>query len=461
MSKTIRKNDIIQLEISDLAFGGKGVAKLNGFVVLIAGGIPGDLVKAKIKGKKTSYAQGEVVKIIRRSPLRVDPRCSHFDECGGCTWQNLKYEAQLKYKANQVKNSLIHIGGFKDFPIKDALGSNEIFFYRNKMEFSFDKDSSKNVILGLHKRGRFDQIFDLNECFLESSESNQIVDFVRLFAQRKKLIPYDIKQHTGFLRFLTIREGKNTNEAMVNLVTNAGDFKEGEEFASLLIKNFPSVKSVVRTINSKLANIAIGEEEKLLAGKKTIIEKLKDFCFEISASSFFQTNTNQAQRLYDLIYELADLDGSEVVLDLYSGTGTISIWLARHVKKMIGIESLSESVADAQRNAFLNDISNCQFIQGEVKKVLSDFVTENKIPDVMILDPPRAGLHPQVVKSLIKMKVPKIVYVSCNPATQARDLKLLCEDIYNLDQVHPVDMFPHTYHIESVVKLSMKKWGRP
>jgi 23S rRNA (uracil1939-C5)-methyltransferase len=454
---TVKKKDLVKLEISDLAYGGKSVAKLDGLVVLVRAGIPGDIVKAEITKKKSNFAEARILEIIKESDLRTKPACSHFGLCGGCSWQDLKYGEQLKFKTKQVKESLRHIGGFSDSPIQDALGSDEIFYYRNKMEYAFALGPNQQLILGLHPKERFDQVFDLKECFLQSEKANLIVEFVRNFAKAKNLIPYDLKVRSGFLRFLAIREGKNTDMTMVNLVTNKGEFPFKDEFSSGLLSNFPTVKSVVRNINSKLANIAIGEEEQLLAGEKTITEKLGKFKFEISSNSFFQTNTRQAEKLYEAVLNMADLQGNESVLDLYCGTGTISIFLSQNAKKVIGVESLEESVKNAQRNAELNDITNCEFICGEVKKALAEIETDKQIPDLVVVDPPRAGLHRHVVKSLLNLKSPKIIYVSCNPSTLARDLKILCEEHYQLEKVQPIDMFPHTYHIETVVKLNAVK----
>jgi 23S rRNA (uracil1939-C5)-methyltransferase len=456
LSVNIKKRDIVELEISDLAYGGKSVAKLDGFVVLLKGGMPGDIVKAEIVKKKSNFAEAKISEIIKESDLRTKPICSHFGLCGGCSWQDLKYEEQLKFKTKQVKETLRHIGGFSDFPIQEALGSDDIFYYRNKMEYAFAPDPNQQLILGLHPKERFDQVFDLKECFLQSEKANQIVDFVRRFAREKKLIPYGLKERSGFLRFLGIREGKNTDMTMVNLVTNKGEFPFRDEFLSGLVSNFPFVESVVRNINSKLANIAMGEEEELLGGERTITEKLGKFKFEISGNSFFQTNTKQAEKLYEVVLNMADLQGNESVLDLYCGTGTISIFLSQNAKKVIGVESVEESVKNAQRNAELNGVTNCEFICGEVKKVLAKFVENKEIPDLVVVDPPRAGLHKHVTKYLLNMKPPQIIYVSCNPSTLARDLKILCEECYKLEKVQPIDMFPHTYHIETVVKMIPK-----
>jgi 23S rRNA (uracil1939-C5)-methyltransferase len=453
VSVDIKKKDIVELEISDLAYGGASVAKVDGLVVLVRGGIPGDLVKAQITKKKTNYAEAYVLQIMKESELRTKPICSHFGLCGGCTWQDLKYSEQLEFKTKQVKESLKHIGGFSDPSVSDALGSDQIFYYRNKMEYAFFSDRNKGIILGLHPRGRYDLVFDLKECFLQSEVANKIVDFVRKFAREKNLPAYDHKNRSGLLRFLVIKEGKNTGMTMVNLVTYTGDFTLREEFCKVLQSNFPSVRSIVRNINPRLAQIAVGEVEELLGGERAITERLGQFTFEISSNSFFQTNTKQAEKLYQIVLNMAELEGNEEVLDLYCGNGIISIFLSPVAKRVIGVEAVEDSVQNARRNAELNSVNNCEFICGEAKKVLKNFENEKKFPPVVVVDPPRTGLHPHVIESLLNMKPFRIVYVSCNPTTLARDLKMFCEKDYKLEKVQPVDMFPHTYHIESVARL--------
>ncbi len=439
-----------------MALGGKGIAKVDEFTFFIESALPGDQIMAQITKLKPNYAEAKVLEIKSPSHYRVQPRCSHFGICGGCTWQDLAYPQQLVYKTKQVQETLEHIGGFTAPPVRKTLPSPEIFFYRNKMEFSFSHDQNRVPILGLHEKGRFDRVFDLEECFLQSETSNQIVNFIREFIRENQITIYNLKTHQGFLRFLTIREGKNTGEIMVNLVTNKGDFPQGKVLAQALLTKFPQIKSVVRNINTQKAQIAVGEKEELLAGKNFIREKIGEFVFELSAGSFFQTNTKQAEGLYQVVLELADLKGDETVLDLYSGTGTISFFLAKKSGQVVGVESNPKTVADAKKNADLNKIGNCQFICEEAKSFLALAHLRKENYDLVVIDPPRAGLHPQVVGNILKLSAPKIVYVSCNPATLARDLKLLCESQYKLEIVQPLDMFPHTFHIESVAKLLRK-----
>jgi 23S rRNA (uracil1939-C5)-methyltransferase len=453
MRPSIKKNDIVELQISDLAYGGTSVARLDGFVVLVLGGIPGDVIKAKITRRKPNYAEAQIKEVVRPSDLRIEPRCSHFGLCGGCTWQNLRYEDQLGFKTKEVRESLRHIGRFAEPPVGDALGSQDVFFYRNKMEYAFSPHPENKLVLGLHPRRRYDLVFDLKECFLQSEQANQIVDFVRRYAKENGLPAYDHGTRSGLLRFLMIKEAKNTDMSMVNLVTFRGDFPQAGHLADSVMTSFPKVKSVVRNINSKLAHVAVGEEEELLGGERIITETLGDFTFEISSNSFFQTNPKQAERLYQVVLQKAELQGEENVLDLYCGNGTISMFLATKAKSVTGVESVPETVENATRNAELNGVANCEFILGEARKVLKEFEQQKRSFDLVVTDPPRAGLHPKVVKSLLAVGPPKIIYVSCNPTTLARDLKILCENGYKLAEVQPVDMFPHTYHIESVTKL--------
>ncbi|HVP36175.1 MAG TPA: 23S rRNA (uracil(1939)-C(5))-methyltransferase RlmD [Terriglobales bacterium] len=452
----VKKGDLVEVSITDLAYGGKGVGKLDGLVVLVRSGLPGDTLKIRISKKKRNFAEGKPVDILKASESRVHPVCSHFGLCGGCTWQNLDYEAQLYYKEKTVIESLRHLGGFSDFEAEKIIRSEDTYFYRNKMEFSFGRDSSGKLILGLHPYEDFRRVFDLENCYLQSEVSNQIVRWVRDFCREKQLIPYDPKEHTGFLRYLAIREGLNKSEIMVNLVTYSGEFKQAETIATVLMKNFPQIKTVVRNINTRFADIAFGEIEEILKGKGTIQEKLGELYFEVSANSFFQTNTKQAERLFNIVTDYAGLEGSEEVLDLYSGTGAISFFLAQKAKRVAGIESVKDSIENADKNAELNSIKNCRFLLGEAKDVLSSLVKENYSPEIIVVDPPRGGMHKKVISSMLEIKPKKIVYVSCNPTTLARDLQILTEKDYVLEKVQPVDMFPQTYHIEAVAKLVRK-----
>ena len=452
----LKKGETVELKVEDLAYQGKAIAKLKSLVIFLNRGIPGDVVRAKITKIKPNYLEAEVEKIIDKSCLRIEPACQHFGICGGCRLQDLKYEEQLKFKTKQVKESLKHIAGLENAFVEETLPSPDIFFYRNKMEFSFGTGEKAELILGLHHLGKYDQNFDLVKCFLQSEESNQVVRWVGDFAKEEGLVPYHVKTHQGYLRYLMIREGKFTQQMMVNLVTYLGEFGVADKYAFGLRQKFPRIVSIVHNINSRLANIALGQEQAVLYGKDTINEKIGEFEFEISSNSFFQTNSKQVGRLYQLVLESAGLRGDEVVWDLYSGCGGISIILSPFVKKVIGVESSPEANLDAQRNSNLNGMSNLQFVCSEVKPFLKERVNHKDKPQLVILDPPRAGLHPKVIKYLIQLDAPKMIYVSCNPATLSRDLKGFLENGYNLKRVRPVDMFPHTFHIECVAELEKK-----
>lgn len=453
---TVKKGDLIELEIESLALGGQGLARLNNLVIFVRDALPGDKIKAEIVKTKSNYAEAKLIDLIQASPDRVTPRCSHFGTCGGCQWQNLDYLRQLEYKTQQVKEALEHIAGFAASPLLPALPAQEIYFYRNKMEFSFSSDSEGRLTLGLHLAGRFDRVFDLEACFLQSEISNQIVQRVKHFCRERKLSVYDLKNHTGLLRFLVIKQAHNTGEIMVNIVTQAGDVSELKILAEKLVNEFPMVRSMVRNINTKKAQIAIGEKEEVLAGRSFIVEKVGAFQFQISANSFFQSNSKQAEKLCALAAEFAQAGPEETVLDLYSGTGTISFFLAQKAGRILGIESNSLTVEDAQKNARLNRIENCQFICSEAKDYLALALVRKEKFEVAVVDPPRSGMHPQVIENLIRLSFPKIIYVSCNPATLARDLKMLCQSAYSLEKIQPLDMFPHTYHIETVSQLLRK-----
>lgn len=453
MQTQLRRGDTIELKVEDLAFGGLGVAHHNGMVVLVERGFPGDTVLARIRRRKSSYLEAVAVELKAPSPERVAAVCQHYPICGGCKAQDLRYEVQIKHKTEQVRQSLIHLGGFADPAVHPTILSPEVFFYRNKMEFSFFTDEAGKVCLGLHKSGTFDKMFDLEKCWLQSELSNEIVAAVRDFAQRYELVPYHVRQHIGFLRFLAIRESKTNGQVLVNLVTNEGEFPQAPDFVVTLTEKFPQITGIVRNISTSRANIATGEREELLWGKRYISEKISGLEFSISANSFFQTNTKQAEMLFATTLAYADCTGSERALDLYSGTGTISLLLAQKVRHVTGIEVVPEAVTMARLNAEHNGITNATFLSGEVRDLLPSQTRRGQF-DLVIIDPPRAGLHEDVVRHLIRLKVPNMVYVSCNPATLARDLKLFAAGGYKLIEVQPVDMFPHTPHIECVAKLT-------
>jgi len=455
----VKKRDVLELHIDDLAFGGMGVAKYDGKIIFVDGGLPGDTARVFIKKIKDNYCEGQADEIIEPSPFRINPVCKHFDICGGCKWQNYEYDMQLKYKAEQLKQNLIHIGKIDNPPVEPIIAARKTYFYRNKMEYSFHQGQNGELLLGLHYAGFFDRIFNIEKCHLQSEQSNEIVNFIRNECRRLDLPAYHIKEHKGLMRFLVVRESKFTDEILVNIVTsdqyNSYDHKM-IELGRNTSKKFGQITSMMWTINSRKANIAKTDKlppmlrDGVMHGRDHIFEKLDPYRFRISADSFFQTNSYQTQLLYDTIIDYSEFKKSDMVCDLYCGTGTITIYISGLVKKVIGVESVETSVEDAKNNASLNGVNNVEFIAGKVEDIVSELGTFDKL----IIDPPRAGIHPKALDGIISMRPGAIIYVSCNPSTLARDIEILNRHGYSLKRVVSVDMFPQTYHIESVAKLT-------
>jgi 23S rRNA (uracil1939-C5)-methyltransferase len=460
----IKKGQLLELEISGIAFGGRGIAKINGLTVFVEKAVPVDHVIARIVKKKKQYAEAIVDTLIKPSPFRVIPKCMYSGFCGGCKWQFLHYDKQLEYKQQHVVESIERIGQIHGVPVHPTIPSPEIFEYRNKMEFSCSdrrwllpdemekSDINESFALGLHVPGTFYKVIDTRVCFLQPELGNRILDDVRKFIRTSDVPIYGLRSHIGFWRFLMLRHSAANNQWMVNIITSKEDQKTVQSLADQLVNTYPQIVSVVNNINSRKAGIAMGEYETLLSGQPCIRDKIGEFEFEISANSFFQTNTRGAQRLYETIKEYAYLSGKETVVDLYCGTGAIAIFLSGAAETVIGIEIAESSVNDAMNNCRINGISNCRFIIGDIKEKLAELTVA---PDVMIIDPPRAGMHKDVVHKILELAPARIVYVSCNPTTMARDFGILKES-YRVLEVQPVDMFPHTYHIESVARLERK-----
>lgn len=471
MMMSLKRQDIVELTIESLAFGGKGVAHLHGFTIFVDRALPGQKVRAKIKRKKNNYAEATVVEIIAHSKAEVIPECPHFGTCGGCLLQHLSYPEQLNQKRNQVQETLKHIGGIAYNEVLPILPSPEIYYYRNKMEFSFARrrwltsqeiqsGESLNVecALGLHVSGYYDKVLNIENCLLLSQRSNAVVQFVRNFARESALPVYTTVDHTGFWRFLVIRESKRLNQVMINIVT--ADHPKGkpviQKLADQLIEKFPFISTIVHNINRKKAQIAFGDEERVIFGNGYIEEMLGESKYRISANSFFQTNSIQAEAMYQLILDIGNFQPDQVIYDLYCGGGGIAIYLAKHVEKVVGFELISQAIEDARINCKINQIDNCLFIQGDIKTLFTDsqeIVQNNGTPNTVILDPPRSGLHPKLPGRILELKPEKVIYVSCNPATLARDLSLLCETDFKPTTMQPIDMFPHTAHCEMVVLL--------
>tara|TARA_B100000614_G_C14549961_1_gene493565 strand:+ start:26 stop:1420 length:1395 start_codon:yes stop_codon:yes gene_type:complete len=459
-NKKLKRRQEIKLKISDLAFGGKGISKYNDMVFFVKDAIPGQTVNAKISKIKKNYAEAYSIETIEKSIDEIDPKCEHFDWCGGCTNQQLYYQKQLEYKHKQISEIMVRIGKAKGLKINQIIGCEKTFNYRNKMEYTFSDnpwfigdESYDNVIIGLHVPKRFDKILNINECHINHEVFNKIINISKDISNQYNLIPYDVKKHTGFLRFLVIRIGIHTNEVMVNIVTAGFKPKIIKPLVDALSLKVDSIKSIVNTINNEKSNIASGTT-KLLYGQEFINEKIGDCEFKISANSFFQTNSYQVKTLYDYIVKTANFKDSDIVYDLYCGAGTIGIYISKFVKKVYGIEIVEDAVKDAKINAKKNNIKNISFYCGDLKDILNTDVMNNiLLPSIIIVDPPRPGLHPNTVKNLLALRPNKIIYVSCNPATMARDIEILINEKYSIKDLQPIDMFPHTPHVECVTTL--------
>jgi 23S rRNA (uracil1939-C5)-methyltransferase len=460
MSK--RKPKEIEITVDAIATGGKGIARHNGRVVFVENGIPGDKGTLIVNRKKKDYWEGKIKAFDVKAPERIEPPCPYFGHCGGCKWQFIAYADQLKYKTAIVKESLERIGKLKAFEMLPILPSEQQFAYRNKMEFSFSArrwltpEELKNpeikmqFALGLHVPGTFEKVMQIDACMLQGDVANKILASVNKWARTSEYEPYHLRLHTGDLRFLVIRYSLMQHSYLVNLVTK--EFLQNTESLVAELQSIPEVASVINTKNDGLAQIAFGDSEKVLFGESVLTEQIGRFVFSVSANAFFQTNILQTQRLYDTVVEFANFSGDERVYDLYSGTGTIAIYISDHVREVVGIELIADAVENARFNAQKNNIDNCTFHLGDARDVFADITDK---PDVLIVDPPRAGLHGDVVAQILRLQPAKFIYVSCNPATLARDLGMLAED-YHIRKVRPVDMFPQTWHIESVTLLEHK-----
>lgn len=453
-------NRVVELDIVDLAYNGKAIGYLDGKVTFINGGLPGERVEARILKSRRRFNRGRLMRLVTRSPERIDPVCRHYDVCGGCIWQDLDYERQLYYKRRQVIAALEHIGGFSNVPVDDIRPSPEQFFYRNKMEYSFHvcepEMSPRGFVFGLHEREHFDRIFDVEQCHLQSELSNRLVNFVRTQTADLGIPVYDLINHRGFLRFAIIREGKNTGQVMLTLVSGAGEFAGKEALVGALTAGFPELTSIVWVVNKTITNIARGEITELLHGPGYIEEKILGYRFRVSSGSFFQTNSRQTESLYRAAIEQADIRDSDTVLDLYCGAGTIGICAAGRAGHVIGVDIEEEAIETAGLNARINDISNCRFFAGPVRRVMLEEGLRGLTFNPVIIDPPRSGMHPGALRRVLEIGPDRIVYVSCNPATFARDARLLAQSGYRLAAVIPFDMFPHTLHIELVSRFEKK-----
>ncbi|MDA3930952.1 MAG: 23S rRNA (uracil(1939)-C(5))-methyltransferase RlmD [Prolixibacteraceae bacterium] len=454
--------------IIDIAAEGKAIAKIDDVVLFVPQGIPGDVVDVQVTKKRKKFREGRIVKFHEYSSERVDAFCEHFGVCGGCKWQSLPYDKQLFYKQKQVKDQLTRIGKVDLPEISPILGSAKTTFYRNKLEFTFsnrrwltneevqsDAEITDNDSLGFHIPGLYDKIVTINKCWLQGEPSNPIRNAVHKHALENELEYFDIKVQKGLLRNLIIRTS-TTGELMVIVSFFRNDKEEIDALMQMLADTFPEITSLMYVINQKGNDTIIDQEILVFKGNDHIFEDMEGIKFKIGPKSFYQTNSEQAYELYKVARDFAQISGEEVVYDLYTGTGTIANFVASSAKKVVGIEYVPEAIEDAKENSVLNKIDNTLFFAGDMKKVLnSDFIAEHGQPDVIITDPPRAGMDAPVIETILNAAPLRIVYVSCNPATQARDLDLL-DAMYKVEKVQPVDMFPHTHHVENVVLLVRK-----
>jgi 23S rRNA (uracil1939-C5)-methyltransferase len=465
-----KKNIVLeQVLVENYAAEGKSLARREGKVIFIEGAVPGDVVDVRLGKSKKDWAEGYPLRFHTYSKERATPFCQHFGVCGGCQWQMLPYEKQLQYKHQQVKDNLTRIGKVQLPEFFPIVGAAEDKYYRNKLEFTFstkeylpdgsfdknDRERTFNSVLGFHAKGFFDKIVNIQKCWLQPEPNNNLRNALREFAYQKGYSFYDFREHKGLLRNLQFRIC-TTGEVMVNLVFGEDDERSRGEILSFIDKTFPDITTLLYTVNLKWNDSLFDQEPITYKGKGYVEEKLEDFRFKIGPKSFFQTNTKQGERLYQITRDFAELDGSQVLYDLYCGTGSIGIFCSRGAKKIIGVEAIDAAVQDAKENALLNNIDHAQFFTGDVIDVCNDeFFQTHGRPDVIITDPPRAGMHQKLVEKILEMEAPTVVYVSCNPATQARDLALL-DAKYTVAKVQPVDMFPHTHHIENVVQLKRR-----
>jgi 23S rRNA (uracil1939-C5)-methyltransferase len=451
MAAPVRKDEELELSIDSLAYGGNGVARLNGFVVFVRRGLPGDRVRARVTKVKRGFAEALATEVLEPSPQRVDAPCAHYPACGGCRFQDLDYAVQAAAKEAQVRDALVRIGGIAEPPLEPIVPAESAFFYRNKLEYSFTQTPA-GPALGFHKAGRWDEVLEVERCWLTTDLGNAIRNAVRDWAREEGLVAYDQAEQTGYLRHLVVREGRNTGQALVMLVTAPGERFEADYLVEVL-RRFPEVRSIHWAVNEGPAEVT-NLPSTLLWGDEAIEEEILGLRCRVRPNAFLQTNTAMAERLYALAIEYAALTGDETVYDLYCGTGTIGLALARDALSVWGVEISEEAVACALENADLNGIWNAAFFAGNVGQSLEELAERAGQADVVVVDPPRAGLAGKALKRTGGLGARRIVYVSCNPTTLASDVKVLRGEFgYELRRVRPVDMFPHTPHVESVALL--------
>ncbi len=465
----MKKGQLIELPIHGTAFKGKGVGRYEERAVFVKGAVPGDVVKARIIKKKKSFLEAKLLEIVEASEDRITPKCQHAGVCGGCSWQQVPYEKQLAYKRQQVEDHIRRIGKC-DTLVNDTLPCEQPFYYRNKMEYSFsprrwlsDDEINREEFVddsgfaaGLHAPGRFDKILNLHECHLQDPISFKLLDFVRNYALKHNIEAFDTFEKTGFFRHLVIRKSYHTSDLMVNLVCYYEDQGIIEDLYAKMMEQFPSITTFIISINDQPNPTATGRYQFVLHGSGHIEDHIGPYRFTIDPKAFFQTNTAQAEALYSVVADFADIQPADVVYDLYCGVGTLSLYLSKQASKVVGIELVDEAIENARINASKNGVEHAFFVKGDMRDTFNEtLIQQHGHPNVLITDPPRAGMHPDVITQLLDLKAPKIIYVSCDSSTLARDLALLSE-AYSIDAIQPVDMFPQTYHIETVAALTLK-----
>ena len=475
MARKKKRNTVLEkLLIEDYAAEGKSLGRWEGKVVFVERTVPGDVVDVFLSKNKKDWAEGYPLIYHEYSSRRVQPFCQHFGDCGGCQWQHVSYEEQLKFKTQQVKDALQRIGKIPLPEFLPIVGAEEDKYYRNKIEYTFgtyryvpeseftaQEKGAKRIAeplgaAGFHAKGLFDKVVDIQKCYLQAEPTNEIRETIRDYATKNNLTYYDVRQHTGYLRNVQLRIC-TTGEVMVNVIVGEDDEHKTIGLMHYLKEKIPAITTLLYTVNTKLNDSMFGLESTVFFGNGYVIEKLENYQFKIGPKSFFQTNTKQGERLYQITRDFAALTGKEVVYDLYCGTGSIGIFVSDKAKKIIGVEVIEEAIADAKENAALNNLKDASFFAGDVIDICNDeFFVQHGKPDVIITDPPRMGMHAKLVQKILDIAAPVVVYVSCNPATQARDLNLLGEK-YEVTKVQPVDMFPETYHTENVVQLKLKQ----
>lgn len=448
----IQKNDVIDVKFEDLTHDGAGVAKVDGFPIFVANGLPGEEAQIKVIKVKKGYGYGRIMEFYKKSPDRQEPPCPIYKQCGGCQLQHLTYEAQLKFKQKQVKEVLTRIGKLADVTVHPVLGMDNPWKYRNKSQVPVG-EMEGGLVAGFFQQ-RSHTIINMEECLIQVEENDRIVQGVKRIAEKYGIIAYNEETHTGTLRHIVTRYGRKSKDVMVVLITRTAELPHKEGIIEDIHRTFPQVKSIIQNINSKRTNVIFGDKTKVLWGDEYLYDSIGDIQFAISARSFYQVNPEQTKVLYDKALEYADLSGKETVIDAYCGIGTISLFLAQKAKKVYGVEIVPEAIEDAKRNAKLNGFGNVEFEVGKAEEIIPAWHQKGIKADVIVVDPPRKGCDIELLETIIKMKPKRVVYVSCNPGTLARDLRILEDGGFKTVEVQPVDMFPHTAHVETVVLMS-------